>query len=413
MKRAFSWIKRHMNEDVKNRLIFWGLFAASLLFAFFWNGVAVYTVFYIFLATVLFSLLCLIYVSARVKYFQSLPEVIINKGESVNYEFRIRNIDPIFYSLMRIKLTGDYSIFEGGERYDYVLRPFAEFIEQIPVYFRYRGVYEFGVDILEISDVLGIFHWKNKMEDRLRVIIYPRIIDLVNFRPAGNDQMTLSLRYLKNVEEITAPCDIRTYQYGDPINRIHWKLFARKNELLTKVFESGNRNAVGVFLDLSSAGEPVESRYNAEDRCIEAAISLIRCFLKNQMPVHLMYGEGETLKTLREDNLAGFGEVYELLSRIKFASKVNFFGALERRLTHDDNYQDILVITIDMPRTMADSMLRMTNAGRDMTVINILSGEKLEGGTLVESHHKYGAEVLKIYSIGVQEDLRSALERLS
>ena len=412
-KRIGRWIKAHWNEEGITRLVFWLAFLSSFALIFFGDGVAAYTMFYVLLATVLLSFVQLIYVSIRIKYFQSLPEIIINKGEAYDYSFRLTNVDPMFYSLIKVKLIGDYSIFEHVDNYEYILSPFQKMTRKINVDFKYRGVYEFGVDHLEISDFLGLFRWVNILEDRLSVIIYPRVLDIQNFRPIGTDQMTTSLRYLKNNEEVTAPADIRHYQYGDPLNRIHWKLFARTGEMLTKIYESGNRNSVGVFVDLTPGEAQNELRYAAEDRAIETSISLIRCFLRNQMPVHMIYGDRRFVKTMHQDNIAGFGEIYELLSRIRFDSRVNFFSALERRLTHDDNYQDMLVVTIDLSRAVADRLLRMSNSGRNMTVINILSGAPLPGGAPTAGNmRQYGAEELRIYSIPPNEELRSAIERL-
>lgn len=53
------------------------------------------------------------------------------------------------------------------------------------------------------------------------------------------------------MEDPSSPNDFRAYQQGDPLKRIHWKMSARKRELIVKQFEEPALPDALVMLDTS------------------------------------------------------------------------------------------------------------------------------------------------------------------
>jgi uncharacterized protein (DUF58 family) len=81
---------------------------------------------------------------------------------------------------------------------------------------------------------------------------------------------------------------VRTYQAGDPLNRIHWRATARTGTLQTKACEPSAAAGATIVLDFhegsfAAAHEPVRS-----ELVITAAASLARALSELGQPVGLV-----------------------------------------------------------------------------------------------------------------------------
>ena len=80
------------------------------------------------------------------------------------------------------------------------------------------------------------------------------------------------------MEDPSSPNDFRAYQQGDPLKRIHWKMSARKRELIVKQFEEPALPDALVMLDTSppqlAEGMPEDQSAFLKDALLETAASV-------------------------------------------------------------------------------------------------------------------------------------------
>ncbi|MCR4882443.1 MAG: DUF58 domain-containing protein [Clostridiales bacterium] len=101
---------------------------------------------------------------------------------------------------------------------------------------RHAGCMHPGVNLCTIHDLFGLYH-----TDFVPRTSHPELLVLpLDFEvaPLVYAQVDAGLGTMaKANEDITSPSDIRSYQTGDPMKKIHWKLSARKQELLVRKFD--------------------------------------------------------------------------------------------------------------------------------------------------------------------------------
>ena len=108
---------------------------------------------------------------------------------------------------------------------------------KIPFHAAHVGVTSPGVERVVISDLLGMFTVEKVPKNQGgELIVLPLPFDVGELTYAAGDSGTESMA--RAAEDITSPADVRTYQQGDAMKKIHWKLSVRKQELMVRRFEA-------------------------------------------------------------------------------------------------------------------------------------------------------------------------------
>ena len=109
-----------------------------------------------------------------------------------------------------------------------------------------------GIDTVEIEDFLGLFSFKYKVFDPKQLVVYPKIIPLQRLALKNSfiseSQPVINSRCEDNV----TACDIREYQYGDSMRKIHWKMTSKLDDLMIKQFESTSEISAVLLIDLTT-----------------------------------------------------------------------------------------------------------------------------------------------------------------
>ena len=170
---------------------------------------------------------------------------------------------------------------------------------------RHVGVLCPGINSCEIHDVFGIFTRNFRIDRNLpELLVLP-----VDFQvePLVYSQVEAGMGTMaKANEDITSPADIRSYQTGDPMKKIHWKLSARKQELLVRKFEEPVLPDALVILNCEKPATP-----SIQDALLETALSVMKVESARDHGIRLpLLGthptevEGQMGLTLIAENLA-------------------------------------------------------------------------------------------------------------
>jgi len=127
-----------------------------------------------------------------------------------------------------------------------------------------RGYYQIGPLVAETGDVFGLYRRYRVLTEPHFLLALPEVIPLTGFdiasrRPLGEVRMTHRL-----FEDPTRIAGVRSYQAGDPLNRIHWGATARTATLHSKIYEPSTVAGVTILLDFHEQSfdpkhEPVRS----------------------------------------------------------------------------------------------------------------------------------------------------------
>lgn len=138
----------------------------------------------------------------------------------------------------------------------------------------YRGYYQIGPTVLESGDLFGLHRRYRIGAEPQYLVVYPSVVplegyDLASRRPIGEVRMTHRL-----YEDPTRIAGVRSYQAGDPLNRVHWRATARTGTLHSKVYEPSTLAGATLLLDFHEDGYPSRSEPFRSELAVTAAASL-------------------------------------------------------------------------------------------------------------------------------------------
>ncbi len=164
-----------------------------------------------------------------------------------------------------------------------------------------RGYYQLGPLMAETGDVFGLYRRYRLLSEPAFVLVYPDVVPLVGFdiasrRPIGEVRMSHRL-----FEDPTRIAGIRSYQSGDPMNRIHWRATARTGLLHSKVYEASTVAGATIVLDFhertfTADGEPVRS-----ELAVTAAASLAGALAQMGQQVGLVTNGRDAAERIRRE----------------------------------------------------------------------------------------------------------------
>lgn len=388
------------------------LLLSTLVFIYFYGGKVPYMLFYIVVLLPVVSYLYTGFIFVRFKYGQTIDKKTLTKGDKVNFIFSINNEDFLLYPYIRVSFLGSKTIFaDQFAPLKLSLSPSRSKSFALELQCRYRGTYEVGIDTVEIEDFLGLFSFKYKVNEQKKIVVYPKIIQLQRFALKNSfiseSQPVINSRCEDNV----TACDVREYQYGDSLRKIHWKLTSKLDELMVKQFESTSEISAVLLIDLLPNEFAGESNVIIEDKLTEAAVAIIHYCLYNWIPVNLLfYSDG--LININARNHLMFPELYEILAKVKFNQSIPAKDILEIYVNSSTAKTNILLLTSNLDYELCEELYKANSCGYDLSLVYI-SPEEVIGYSSLEADNilPFLPEVgITTYKMNISDDVRLVLE---
>lgn len=148
---------------------------------------------------------------------------------------------------------------------------------------KHYGILDVRIAEVKIVDILKLFKRKivsNKNDTLLRecsIIVSPDYTELENDIMDYSDMGLESQSYSKTKkgDDPSEIFDIREYNDGDKINRIHWKLTAKQRSTMVKDYSLPMSNSVLIFVDLFiDSSESEADPYTGYDSLLETVYAL-------------------------------------------------------------------------------------------------------------------------------------------
>lgn len=177
----------------------------------------------------------------------------------------------------------------------------------LPLGVRYCGLARIRIDRLEYMDPMGLLVIRLPLAVSGECVILPQeqedCSDCREGYQMGISEAEETLAKGNDFSEVT---DMREYRPGDRLKDIHWKLSAKKQDLMVKERASVAQSQVILLLDLSGEPERVS-------QVLRLAYGLAKSFLGEYVPVRILwwdehqYAFEEVLIAEAGERDAGFG----------------------------------------------------------------------------------------------------------
>ena len=165
-------------------------------------------------------------------------------------------------------------------------------------------------------------------------------------------------------EDASEPVDVRAWQRGDPLKKVHWKLSARKRSLVVRHFEEPTQPEALILLDCTRP-DPGLNEAATRDALVETAASVMKAQEGGDNDVRLpLWGRHPTELTLR----MGLPLVFERLAQVDFSATEGFEKQLMDAARRLRQVGATVVITSRLSGRMVEPLIRMRRLGPSLRI---------------------------------------------
>ncbi len=341
-----------------------------------------------------------------------LPEEEIIAGQEIKLKYAIINPLPIAFSWLELQNEIGYRL--TGIREENIVFPLEAkgvMRGETTIVCRRRGLYETGEILLKIKDVMNIYTFKKRIKEPMLLKVYPQITTLTNFRIRASQQMGDLLVKDPLLQDISEVSDLRQYNTGDSVKRIHWRLSAKRDELLVKNYEQKGDTQILLLLDsfVGSYREDAEGRI--EDKLVETAASIIEYCLKRNVQLSLCsMSEGKS-RLVKGDNPQYIKAFMDELVLFHPTGELQLEMQVERAMNEAQQGLSLLLLTPQLNKSTGAQGIHLKR--KNLNPIFIVVGDKSGEGEWAEGKavgKKLVLEGIPVYFIDLKQDIRSALE---
>lgn len=334
----------------------------SCLLAALSTGSKIYLLFAVLLAVMaILSLLSVMLAGRSASVSHTLSSHRVQRGEDVTLEIVVRHRGFLPIAPITITLSA-----APGEPPIVTRLPYSGRKSQRLAYrftTAHVGVFSPGVISYLVEDVFGFFSRKllpDTPAPELMVLPLPFEVKPLKFSPGDTGMEMLS----RAREDPTTPSDVRAYQPGDPMKKVHWKLSMRKRELLVRRFEDPALPDALVLLDCAPPSLPDTPRPQAkeylQDALCETAASVVLHQMRGDHPVRLpLLGK----RPMEYDKSMGIPALLEELARLDFSQTERFERVLLLETRRMRRTGATVIVTSRLNSIVADMIIRIRRMG--------------------------------------------------
>ncbi len=308
---------------------------------------------------VVLSLASVLWASATLTVTALLSEKTIQRGDDVQLEVAVRCGSPIPVAPLNVVISA------GPDRPEQTVKvaPSAGRQQAIKLTFHaaHVGVSSPGVKAIEVRDLLGLFTIEQAPStEGGELIVLPLPFDVGELIYAQGDSESESMA--RASEDVNSPADVRAYQQGDTLKKIHWKLSARKQELLVRRYEAPVMPDALVLLDCSAPPRQQDETAQADlkDALLETEASIMHANILDGHPAKLpIHGD----HPIELDKGMGLPMVLEALARVDFTAPDKFERMLLLEMRRMRKVGCTVVVSARLNSRMVDVMTSMRRMG--------------------------------------------------
>lgn len=261
-------------------------------------------------------LLLPLYLSKKVEISLQIPELAVPKQEPVLVEIKIVNHSrlPIANVAVGISYIDGFNKIETSERTLGMVDSRSSVILRLKITARYAGKIDFRLDQAKIYDYLKLSGWRVPVgQDTIQVLIAPDMyqvrLDLDNMAMRFQEEGD-SHSHERSGDDVSEVFDTRTFREGDTLQKIHWKLSAKTEELLVREFSMPVENTVLLLVDLQRSKEQVWTHMQL-DGMLTLAASISYSLLVQGCP-HEVAWMAAALEEFVRLQITSEDEIYEM-----------------------------------------------------------------------------------------------------
>lgn len=292
------------------------------------NGLRIY--YLVFMVMLLLTACCFamsLWTYVSFSYLQKVDKDVAVRGETIHLTAGIFNDKFFPFTRMRVRIQGVDVTLDKVLSIELPPRQDVQF--DIPLELPYRGEFTVGMTELWVCDCFGLLPIRFDLRKlpyyrMLPVTVLPALTRL----PAAHPEVADAISFARGgvSDEGDSFAMVRTYRPGDKLRSIHWKLSARRQEMLVRRYDIPEERTCLIVPDvrpLHTASQEAALRY--ADAVVSCTLALADQALLAGHPVRIADGRGEiVIHSTRQ-----FEEMRTALAHLRFDGTLPPAGTLD------------------------------------------------------------------------------------
>lgn len=284
------------------------------------------------------------------------------RDEKVHFTVRFANRCPLFFFRVEAHFyTADlYGNPVSHAATTLALAPFERYDMRFTAKFDHIGTYQAGLDRVVVYDFLRLFSATIPGPGRVRVHVTPRLVPVPKLEFSNEAVVETTKAARSTLSDSMDYAAVRDYVWGDPLKNIHWKISARTEHYMTKLFETYNNPGVAVVMDFYGPGRDAAELMDMFDAVVESGFSVARFARQRGMDTEIHYcdrtGARVHRATWRESDLP---QIVADMPRFSSepARAADAIGLLREQIQSIHGQSNIVVCTANLSAQMVETVI--------------------------------------------------------
>lgn len=274
-----------------------------------------------------FSAVILLSLHKKISAEISIPIPVADRGQKVGVQVRVRNRGWFPAARVRIRTVCRQQFGEEREAFSLngSVADRGETVLRADVSASFSGRVFLTVRDIRVSDYLGILTLRMPAGQEAYFHVMPEIYDvplLVSEQAKRFSGDSDIFDEKKSGDDVSEIFQIREYRGGDRMQRVHWKMSARTDELMVKDYSLPLGYPVILFLSFQKSGK---RRENFE-KMLSAAISVSFALAREQCRHYLAWYQGDEQRIVRvrlENDEQIYGALEAVYGAVPYSEEID------------------------------------------------------------------------------------------
>lgn len=313
----------------KRTFLFLALFIGSLVFVSYYGGPLPYLLAKGMFVLLLCCVVYIIYVYWSIQIYQEVPEKIVVKGQTIDYQLTLANPRALPFVHVRLEYYKDTARIEKKEEQIMEMQPKQKDHYHSPLVCFYQGTYPIGVKSIELEDFLHLFTIRFNLPGETRVTVRPRVVKLEKLCFDEENQDGKFQSSDRSMTQAIAGLQVRDYIPGDSMHLIHWKNTAKTGQLMVRKTEPPESMEQCVYLDTSHVEGEWLKQYQVQDLLIESTLAIVNYYVEEGSGCSVFYPQRQ-MNTFAAKTRKEFQQVYDSFLDVRFSGKESRAAIMEQ-----------------------------------------------------------------------------------